>query len=92
MASDMYDYIVSYLKENEYIQYEVSNFAKDGYKSRHNIGYWEYDDYLGISLSATSKIGNRRYTNTRSFDKYFESYENKDEDDVKSELLSEIGE
>lgn len=80
IEADMYEYIVSYLKENGYIHYEVSNFAKEGYKSRHNIGYWNYDDYLGVSLSATSKIGNRRYTNTRSFDKYFESYMNKEEE------------
>ena len=78
--ADMYDYIVSFLKENGYIHYEVSNFAKKGYESKHNMGYWDYDDYLGISLSSTSKIGNKRYTNTRSFDKYFESYMNKDED------------
>lgn len=78
--ADMYEFIVKYLKENNYIQYEVSNFAKDGYMSKHNSAYWDYDDYLGISLGSSSKIGNHRYTTTRSFSKYFESYLNRDED------------
>lgn len=78
--ADMYELIVRRLEESNYIQYEVSNFCKEGYESKHNIGYWKYDDFLGISLGASSKIDNRRYTNTTNFNSYFEDFNNKDED------------
>ena len=89
--ADMYEYIVKFLEEHDYIHYEVSNFSKDGYKSKHNLSYWNYEDYLGVSLSASSKIGNKRFTNTRSFNKYFDSYKTKDEDLIlsKKDLIIE---
>lgn len=43
--------------------YEVSNFAKDGFQCRHNLGYWEGRDYLGVGPAATSTIGGERWTN-----------------------------
>lgn len=78
--ADMYEYIVKRLSDNGYKQYEVSNFAYKGFTSKHNIGYWKYDDYLGISLSSTSKINNHRYTNTYNFDEYFNDFNSKSED------------
>lgn len=78
--ADMYELIINKLVSNGYEHYEVSNFCKKGYESKHNIGYWDYDDYLGISLSSTSKIKDHRYTTTRNFDSYFDSYKNRDED------------
>lgn len=76
----MFEFIHNKLTSNGYIHYEISNYSKKGYESKHNFGYWDYDDYLGISLSASSKIANRRYTTTRDFTKYFNDYMNKDED------------
>ena len=89
--ADMYELIVSRLKEIGYIHYEVSNFSKLGYESKHNIGYWEYDDFLGISMGASSKIGNHRYTNTSNFNDYFNDYNCKTEDLVlsKEDLMFE---
>ncbi len=78
--ADMYELIEKTLCEKGYIHYEVSNYCLEGYESRHNLGYWNYDDFLGISLGAAGKIGNNRYTNTRSFDKYFNETEIRDED------------
>lgn len=46
-----------------YLHYEISNFARMGYQCRHNLGYWEGADYLGLGPSATSTLGSRRYTN-----------------------------
>lgn len=80
LEADMYEYINSFLISNGYIQYEVSNYSKKGYESKHNLGYWKYEDFLGISLSASSKVGNRRWTNTFNFEDYFKDYNNKSED------------
>lgn len=51
------------LEEAGLMQYEVSNFARMGYQCRHNLGYWEGQDYLGLGPSATSTIMSRRWTN-----------------------------
>ena len=51
------------LKEAGYEQYEISNYAKPGFSSRHNTGYWTGHDYLGLGIGAASKIGNTRFSN-----------------------------
>lgn len=51
------------LEEAGLMQYEVSNFARMGYQCRHNLGYWEGEEYLGIGPSATSTVSGRRWTN-----------------------------
>ncbi|MDO4940265.1 MAG: radical SAM family heme chaperone HemW [Erysipelotrichaceae bacterium] len=80
IEADMYEYINTYLTSNNYHQYEVSNYSKIGYESKHNLGYWNYDDFLGLSLAGSSKLGNHRYTNTYSFEEYFNDYNCKSED------------
>ncbi|MDO4369398.1 MAG: radical SAM family heme chaperone HemW [bacterium] len=67
---DMYDLIVSTLKRHGYVHYEISNFAKEGYKSLHNLCYWNNDKYYGFGLGASGYISNIRYTNTRNIKKY----------------------
>ena len=56
IEADMYELIERKLTENGYIHYEVSNYAKPGKESKHNLSYWNYEDFLGISLGASSKI------------------------------------
>lgn len=51
------------LEEAGLMQYEVSNFARMGYQCRHNLGYWEGHDYLGLGPGATSTLMSRRWTN-----------------------------
>ncbi|MEF2678443.1 MAG: coproporphyrinogen-III oxidase family protein, partial [Bilophila wadsworthia] len=51
------------LEEAGLHHYEVSNFARDGFRCRHNLGYWEGRDYLGVGPAATSTIGGERWTN-----------------------------
>ena len=65
-----YDYVCKELKKNGYKRYEVSNFAKKGKESIHNICYWQNGDYLGFGLSAHSKIGDKRFSNTDNFLEY----------------------
>ena len=62
-AREMYLFTNQYLSENGYPQYEVSNYAEKGFQSRHNLLYWQGDDYLGIGKSAHGrlKIGNKFY-------------------------------
>ena len=67
---EMYKLICSKLKENGYNHYEISNFSKDGYESKHNLTYWNNNEYYGFGLGASGYINNIRYDNTRSFNKY----------------------
>ncbi len=67
---DMYDYIRKTLNKNNYIHYEISNFSKKGYSSKHNLTYWNNEEYYGFGLGASGFINNIRYTNTRSFNEY----------------------
>ncbi len=66
----MYLHTVSRLKEGGFLQYEISNFAKSGYESRHNLKYWHCEEYLGIGPSAHSFIGGKRYYYGRDFDAF----------------------
>lgn len=50
------------LKEYGYHRYEISNYARDGYVCRHNLGYWERTEYLGVGAGAASLMDNRRWT------------------------------
>ena len=54
------------LEQHGYLHYEISNFARMGFQCRHNMGYWEGEDYLGLGPSATSTIGGQRWTNPAS--------------------------
>ncbi len=65
-----YEYLCKRFKENNYKHYEISNFAKNGYESRHNLAYWQNKNYLGFGLNASGYINNIRYKNQSEFDKY----------------------
>lgn len=68
--AEYFDLIVKILKDNGYNHYEVSNFAKPGYESRHNKVYWKALNYYGIGLGASGYIDNIRYKNTSSLKQY----------------------
>ena len=67
---EMYRKIIKILKKNNYIHYEISNFSKENYQSKHNSCYWKNNHYYGFGLGASSYVGNKRITNTRSINKY----------------------
>lgn len=69
-VADVYEKSVIYLKEKGFNRYEVSNFCKDGYYSRHNMNYWKRGEYLGAGVGASSFINGRRFTETESIDEY----------------------
>lgn len=68
--ADMYEWIMRTLPEYGYEQYEISNFARDGLYSAHNLAYWHYDDFYGFSCGASGKEGLLRYDNTRDLKAY----------------------
>lgn len=70
LESDMYLLIQKMLSEKGYIQYEVSNFAKEGYFSKHNLTYWNNEHYYGFGVGSSGYIGNIRYDHTRSVTQY----------------------
>lgn len=61
---EMYEDTAEILGQYGYAQYEISNYARNGYACRHNIGYWRRVDYLGLGLGASSFCGGVRYSNT----------------------------
>lgn len=66
----MYEYIVKTLKKKGYNHYEVSNFSKSGYQSKHNMTYWNNEEYYGFGLGASGYIEGFRYDNTKNLDAY----------------------
>ena len=89
---DMYKLIDKKLKE-KYIHYEVSNYAKEGFESKHNLKYWLNEKYYGFGLSASGYIDNIRYTNTKNLTKYIRNINDKEiekidiNDQIKYELI-----
>ncbi len=69
-TADIYEKTCEYLKQKGFERYEVSNFAKDGNVSRHNLNYWQRGEYIGLGVSASSFINGRRFTNTFKIDEY----------------------
>lgn len=69
---EVYNKTVDYLQKLNFAQYEVSNFAKEGYECKHNIKYWAGEDYAGFGLSAHSYINGWRYANSKTFKDYYD--------------------
>lgn len=65
----MYTRTKEILESYGYHRYEISNYAKDGYECRHNLGYWERREYLGIGAGAASLIDNMRFCEPENFGK-----------------------
>jgi len=68
----MYWEVKKQLEKAGYVHYEISNFAKPGYESKHNLSCWNQEEYLGFGIAAHSYFNGERYSNTENFDKYFE--------------------
>ncbi len=69
--SSMYYNIVKKLSDAGYEHYEISNFSKPRYVSKHNCKYWECEEYLGLGLGASSYLHGERWDNPRDFKEYF---------------------
>ena len=69
----MYELTLERLKEAGYKRYEISNYAKDGYFSRHNTSYWERVPYLGFGVGASSLFEDERYDNVANLKEYIKN-------------------
>ncbi len=86
---EIYEKTAKFLDQNGFNRYEVSNFAKEGYESRHNLKYWSGEDYLGFGLSAHSYFDERRTSNASSFVDYFARKKDIDEKLTLNQLIEE---
>ena len=73
---EMYYYAKNELTKNGYEHYEISNFAKAGKKSNHNLVYWNQEEYIGVGAGASSYMDNKRYTNIGGIEEYIERINN----------------
>lgn len=91
----MYRLTKEMLENEGFIRYEISNYSKYSYQSRHNLAYWDRVDYIGIGVSAASLIDGKRYTNIRNIKEYIkkiEANENIREEFVNLTVEEEISE
>ncbi|HBS48471.1 TPA: hypothetical protein DEO28_01045 [Candidatus Dependentiae bacterium] len=71
---DTFEKTIDFLKANGFLQYEISNFAKKGFESKHNLVYWDRESYVGLGLGAASFDGESRSTNLKNLQKYLQLY------------------
>lgn len=67
---EMYYSACEYLKKNGYSHYEISNYSKPGFESKHNLKYWRNEGYIGVGISAYSYFEGHRYGNTKIMSEY----------------------
>ena len=89
---EMYSYIKDKLVENNFNHYEISNYSKVGYESKHNLNYWNNNSYYGFGLGAVSYIDNYRITNTSNMRNYLNNRYEKERayEDKKTQMSNEI--
>jgi len=81
-ARDIYDYTHEILLKYGYTHYEVSNFAKPGKESKHNLTYWENNQYYAVGLGASGYEKNIRYKNTTNLNNYLKGLKNRENETV----------
>jgi len=68
--AELFEFAARYLKENGFVHYEISNFARPGRECRHNLNYWRGGEYLGLGPGAASHLRGRRFKNAPDLQKY----------------------
>ena len=75
---NMYWYVKNFLELNGYKHYEISNFAKPGFESKHNLSCWNQEEYIGFGIAAHSYIDGKRFCNISDIEQYIENIEKGD--------------
>jgi len=73
IAADMYLKTIEILEKNNFKHYEISNFAKSGCESKHNLAYWNNEEYFGFGLAAHGYLDGVRYSNSCDFNEYLDN-------------------
>ncbi len=89
LNNKMYYYIIKKLKDNGYIHYEISNFSKKGYSSKHNLTYWNNEEYYGFGLGSGFYINGIRGSNTRSLSNYLKGNYVLEKEEMKKKINME---
>ena len=92
---EMFQATIEILPSAGYYQYEISNFARPGFESRHNLNYWDNGEYLGLGAGASSYLNGERFKNTNLPSRYIREVQAKGsavESTEKLELLHAMGE
>ena len=89
IQAEYYETVRYYLKSHGYEQYEVSNFAKKGKASRHNMNYWRGGEYIGLGVGAHSFYEKRRFWNEDRLAKYLTSVSDGRKPEAGSESLDD---
>lgn len=92
LAAEMYELMIEKLAAAGYGQYEISNFSKPGFESRHNSKYWRLDPVYGYGVSAHSFDGHQRYSNERDTARYVERIESFGTAEVNRETIDATSE
>jgi oxygen-independent coproporphyrinogen-3 oxidase len=92
IAAEMYTVMCDRLVAAGYEQYEISNFARPGFESRHNIKYWRLDPVYGFGVSAHSFDGRERYANERETTRYLQRIEKDGSAEVFRETVDKVSE
>ena len=87
---DMYDACRDLLKKSGYEHYEISNYAKPGKRSRHNMLYWNLTDYIGVGAAAHSYFEGERYSNTDNVSEYISLVKAGDNTRITSDVDAEF--
>lgn len=85
----MYHVIIDVLKKSGYHQYEISNFSKKEFESKHNLVYWKNKPYLGLGLAAHSKMEQVRFSNETIMSKYLDKIDNGEKPSIEKVVISE---
>lgn len=88
--ADMYEVVRRVVEKEGFLQYEVSNFAKPGFASRHNINYWRGGEYIGLGMSAHAHHDGRRYGNADTLPLYLSMVHDKGKAVTSEEMLSGV--
>jgi len=92
LAAEMYELMLDKVTAAGYAQYEISNFARTGFESRHNTKYWRLEPVYGFGVSAHSFDGSQRYANERDTAKYVSLIEGSGGADVMREQIDAASE
>lgn len=90
--AELYEFACSYLEKNGYRRYEISNFAREGEESRHNLLYWNMQEYFGAGASAHSFLNGKRFYNESDLSKYLQGFHSGNGKEIAEDTLHSLDE